>query len=294
MFGSVMLEVGIGLALVFTLMALIASALTELIAKWLGLRAKTLDSALKRMLGQTLRQKLKDHALIQSLTTDDQPTYIPPLAFARAAVDVLRQHGPTVPQNEKPALETLTRMLTRQPENPLKFLTDASLDQLKDLEEDVRVWFDSSMQSWTLKFRREAQQRAAWVSFALAIFLNVDAIRISTELYQNSSVRAVVMATAQTVVVQAPGSNEPDPNKQYKALSETLASLQLPIGWPQQITTPLLLESIPARMPGWILTALAVAPGAAFWFNLLRRLVDWRTMITPTQTKPELQSAASG
>ena len=50
MFNSVALDVVIGLVLFYLLYSLLATVLSELIATWLGLRARNLKEAIDRML----------------------------------------------------------------------------------------------------------------------------------------------------------------------------------------------------------------------------------------------------
>src|SRR3954447_2064782 len=70
--GSPALDLAIGLAFIFFLLATLASAIHELIASALGLRARTLEQGLRSMLedpskGWNLVDDFYDHELIRSL-----------------------------------------------------------------------------------------------------------------------------------------------------------------------------------------------------------------------------------
>src|SRR5262245_58130299 len=102
MFGSVILDVGVGLILIYLLLSLIASSICEGIASRLKTRSKLLDDALHNLLGNgtsnALIKCLYEHPLISSLyegTTYDAakrenklPSYIPARNFALAIMDL--------------------------------------------------------------------------------------------------------------------------------------------------------------------------------------------------------------
>lgn len=114
MFGSMVLEVAIGVIFVYLLLSLIVTAVTELISGWLKWRAKDLKAGLRRLLNSEQPDRwvnaLYDHPLIQGLTKDGGkaptdgasgkradgrgPSYIPSRTFAIALLDVLRDDNP--------------------------------------------------------------------------------------------------------------------------------------------------------------------------------------------------------
>ena len=72
MFGSKILEVAIGLVLVYLILALICSALSEWIARILALRSRTLEAGVRNLLNdlddaEGLAKRLYEHPLIRSL-----------------------------------------------------------------------------------------------------------------------------------------------------------------------------------------------------------------------------------
>src|SRR6266700_228292 len=104
MFGSVVLEVAIGLTLVYLLFSLICSAINEFIARLLKWRSKTLEDGIKSMLegltdaeGKSVANRIYDTPLIRGLIgkgkaltkTDLKPTYIPSRTFALALLDIV-------------------------------------------------------------------------------------------------------------------------------------------------------------------------------------------------------------
>ena len=101
LFGSSSLEVLIGVVLLFLVLAVIASAVTEIVGQVLGLRSQTLADGIQAMLfDKAARDRFYEHPLIKSLSHKGQldkllrrfprPSYIPSDVFARALLDVCR------------------------------------------------------------------------------------------------------------------------------------------------------------------------------------------------------------
>ena len=76
MFGSATLEVILGMIFIFLLMSVICSTINEWIASSLNLRAKTMQSGIRRLLedpdGKYLAKQFYDHPLIKGLSRDNQ------------------------------------------------------------------------------------------------------------------------------------------------------------------------------------------------------------------------------
>src|SRR5689334_25214643 len=69
MFGSVVLELALGVVFVFLLVSLLVSAATELIAAFMRWRATNLWKGLRAMLGDGVQEQLYQHPLIKTLIT---------------------------------------------------------------------------------------------------------------------------------------------------------------------------------------------------------------------------------
>src|SRR5688572_14404460 len=119
MFGSNILEIALGLTLIYTMFSLVCTAGNELIASVFRLRAKNLADGIRNLLNDTspatpgathasegslgsktsidagtLAQQFYDHPLIQGLYRRGQiPSYIPSRTFALALMDVILPSG---------------------------------------------------------------------------------------------------------------------------------------------------------------------------------------------------------
>jgi hypothetical protein len=72
---STVLEVAVGLVLVYFLFSTLCSAIQEGLAAWMGLRAKELEKAIVQLLGPEYQQELYDHPLISGMM---RPVIPPP------------------------------------------------------------------------------------------------------------------------------------------------------------------------------------------------------------------------
>jgi len=89
----VLLDVVIGVAFVYLLLALICTTANEWIAGARGLRAKTLQRGIGQLLGP-LADEFYRHPLIATLSQPgERPSYIPAHIFSSAVLDLLGRHA---------------------------------------------------------------------------------------------------------------------------------------------------------------------------------------------------------
>ena len=93
MFGSQILEVVIGLTLIYLVLSIGCSGIKEAIANLFSLRSKTLENAIRNMLKAgpaDYTSKLFQHPLIAGTAPEgEKPSYISSRLFAAALFDVL-------------------------------------------------------------------------------------------------------------------------------------------------------------------------------------------------------------
>ncbi len=108
MFGSDVLDIGIGMSLLFLMMSLIATAVREAIEGVMKSRSKDLEKGLREMLDDGkegnfdgLVGQIYKHALINSLyrgtlekaKKGDLPSYIPSQSFVSALLDIVEEQA---------------------------------------------------------------------------------------------------------------------------------------------------------------------------------------------------------
>jgi hypothetical protein len=123
----------------------------------------------------------------------------------------------------------------------------------------------------------------------VSAFLNVDSLAVGTTLWKDSSLRTAVSSAATEYAKQS-AENPSDQQKQANAVKalDALNKLNLPIGWQVAIQPNISLvpnDWVQSGQPvggtlwlekilGWIITGLAGAQGAPFWFDLLKKLTQ--------------------
>ena len=86
-------DVALGLILLYTVLSLFASVVKEWISTRLRLRAKNLENWIQTLIGADYAAKLYDHLLVSTLATEKKlSSYIGSATFASARVDLLA-HG---------------------------------------------------------------------------------------------------------------------------------------------------------------------------------------------------------
>lgn len=324
MFGSEILDVAIGLILVFLLLSLICSSAREAIETMLKSRAAGLERGISEMLGDRGRQDLVprfyQHPLIKSLfhgdykpgKTSNLPSYIPAQAFALAVMDLVKSAAPDVagiapaiPQTTTDSARTAAEFkqaVTLMPETSqlrgaLLPLMEVAGDDAKLARQSIENWYNAAMDRVSGWYKRQTQLIIAAIGFSIAAFMNVDAIAITRYLNTNQTERSVLTEHARRITEGQPSSSD-----------DVLGFLErqggLPLGWAVR-RQPFQSESDfrrdwrrPPDTPyGWLLktggilfTVFAVALGAPFWFDVLNRFMVIRSTVKPNEKSSEEKS----
>jgi hypothetical protein len=321
MFGSQILDVLIGLASVFLLLSLVATAVREAVEAVLKTRAVMLERGLRELLGDPtstgMVARFYGHPLIFSLYRRDfkpmpgwrllgrnLPTYIPSRNFSGALMDLAfrgQRPGPYAAFHTAPVLtvETLRRGVARLPNAQLRHAFLAAIDDargdLNAVRSNLEAWFDSSMDRVSGWYKRQTQLWLLLIGALLAGGLNVNTIEIAQHLWKDKTAREALVSRADLLQNDPSYRRASSDSSGVAALavppSRTLASLDLPIGW----------DHLPARdaaqtgrvnyllrlIAGILITTLAVTLGAPFWFDALNRIMVIRSTVKPHEKSPE-------
>jgi hypothetical protein len=288
MFGSNILDVGIGLVFLFLLLSLICSSANELIEGIIKKRAKDLECGIKELVGsggdKKFVERIYDHGLVNSLFRGSYstaprrrlPSYIPSRNFALALLSIAKD--PTVatslPQNVRSALDTFEKAASNDP---------------IELQKSVEDWYNSTMDRVSGWYKRRTQIFIFVLGAILAVYLNVDCIEYATRLSKDSSLRQSVVAMAQAYAKQDQNDQKGDPVEKIQANIKSLDGVGLPIGW-NEADKKDMIKAVKAHSLGWLLTALAVSLGAPFWFDTLNRLMVVRSTVKPHEKSDEESS----
>lgn len=306
--GSIILDVTLGLFLVFFVLSLAASALMSIIQKSIHLRARNLRTEIGRMLGDDRKvvDRFFAHPVITPATNGQPTDSIDAEEFITALARAILPKGA-----KGDPVANLPASIAALPDGPLKerlslIVSDefASRDQTIA---NLKIWFEKSMRGVSQAYTRLVHGVMYVIAAILVIGLNVNAVTIAETLYSDAGLRQTLAASAKDVADQdREGALSPD--TQLQALECVRAFGGFPIGWSgferllnMEPTNPgaceaflgkegsqalkdaarpktiqsfadvgSLLRDLPVLLLGWLITIIAVAQGAPFWFDLLR------------------------
>ncbi len=296
MFGLDMLDVAVGVAVIYLLLSFVASALAELAESYLKFRSKDLRRGIRELLQQSdekspLVQAFYEHPLVASLypggyKTGTLPSYIPARTFALAFLDIAADPEAaakkvTTAAGEVPVVgEKLKEIAER--------FTKSAAGDAEAARKEVEQWFDSSMDRVSGWFKRRTHRMMFAVGIVMAITLNIDSIRIIKYLNTNKAARQAIVNSAASISenVEQTGT----PKERLQANLDELDRYGLPVGWEfldddKSEYTPQWIWFL--RVLGWLMTAFAVSLGAPFWFDILNKIMVIRSTVKPREKSRE-------
>ncbi len=284
---STVLEVTIGLSFVFFVLSLVCSGVNEFLAAVLRLRSNTLRRGLTEMLGsRSEADELFSHAAIRSLYRGKRrPSYIPTERFTLAVLDRYLKDAAIGPSASKQKVtEALGQIRHTELRETLQLLwVDANHD-IAIFRANVEGWFNDTMQRVSGWYRRQTQYLLLALGILLAVTLNVNTVTLAQRLWTDAPFRAAVAEQAKAV--EPAGEAAADLQAAIEKIEEAYSRvdrLNLPMGWSGSVRP----SPWYAAIPGWLLTGMALAMGAPFWFDLLNKASGLRSAGTrPAPARP--------
>jgi hypothetical protein len=320
------LDLAIGLAFIFFLLATLAATIQEFIAAIWGLRARTLEQGLRSMLedpekGWKYVDAFYDHELIRSLYRTDPPDAVlkarnqtvkakPQAAElgrnARKTPSALkRTSGPSYlsprafalvavktlmpAADEKTgfdAADDLIRHLPGALQARLRPMVEQAQGDVAKLRTNLEAWFDDTMARVSGWYKRKTQIILLVIGVAVVVALNANTLAMGERIWKDDTVRAAVVAQASPTQGGGPASV-----RRLNTAADNVdqvAKVGIPMGW-RGAAVPRGVGAIALAVLGWLLTILAISLGAPFWFDTLSRLSRLRS-----SGKPETPLPASG
>lgn len=278
-----MVDVAIGLALVYFLMALLVTTMQEALAALLNQRGKTLRAGLLNMLegGGAVAQSLLAHPLVRSQARQGrEPSYLPAPLFSAALLDVLGAAGRwTVPP----------RALVEQlPDGALKAslrpIAARAAGDWAEFDRLLQGWFDATMERVSGWYKLGVRYWLFAIAAVLALGLNIDSFAVAKALWADPLLRTEVVAQAEAVrQAGAQGGDSKDLKARLEEL-DRLREARLPIGlgaavveWNRQSDGWARAGFVLVKLLGCLFTALAASLGAPLWFDLMNSLLRLRS-----------------
>lgn len=297
-----LLDVAIGVIFLFLVMSLIASAVMELIEIVLHYRSRDLYRGIKDLLGgdPAKLSKLYDHPLISNLFEGEHgiqvrkwwkqrglPPYIPARNFALALMSILDlpvdTATPADPAKSQPInVPDAIKNATAGVEKAVKTLIAAAANDAAKARENIEEWFNSSMDRVSGWYKQRTQIILVAIGILAAAVLNVDSIRVATELVRDRPLREATVAAAEEYAkADATTANASASQKLDDQLTK-LKKLGLPIGR-EPLPSENAFEWWLKKIAGILITAAAVTLGAPFWFDVLNKFIVVRSTVKPKE-----------
>ena len=225
------------------------------------------------------------------------PSYIDSDIFAISLLQVLRQyHGLDFDQENnflKPILERLNSLKKREKRQSLRrlfqtleLLAEKAILQKSDQpakaadwQQEIADWFDRSMLRSSGVYKRNSIGFALVLGMIIAVTVNVNSIAIFKSLYADPALNQAISNTAIMQIKTCQEKGKDDALSCLKTADKQLNLAQLsrlPLGWKADVWTETNLSQWFTTLLGWIISAIAIAQGAPFWFDLLNKVVNTR------------------
>jgi hypothetical protein len=279
------LEVAIGLILIYYILGAMVSLVTRIVMDALETRGAALQKYLKAMSGD----------MYLDLTNLPQIKALRPIRYAHWW-NVLGA-GTVAKKLERVPLETLvdaffdltgltargsleprelTDLIRKLPESQSKqaMLTwiNQGVTAVSELRERTSAYFAGMLNQAALTFRARARSFVILASIVVTLLFGTDSIQLARELWANAGLRALASQQAHLAVSQPDGVTNPS------TLITDLSAFSFRIGWWRLEYAPTFesmnewLAYVGLKLAGLAITAVAVSQGSSFWYDLLRKV----------------------
>jgi hypothetical protein len=298
---SAVLGVVVGIAFLFLLLSLVASAAGEVISTVFRLRASMLDRTVRALLTGVWAKKATTghpHAEKATALLEDprcrtgypgmqgkrpHPTYLATPTF----VDLIFKHfiepGSPDPVATQSALD---RLPVDGAGDMLRGLWADANHDVDAFRDHVGRWYDDAMDRLSGWYKRRLRLILFALGGLLAVGLNVSLLNVGKTLWADPIARESFIAQAKSTAapvspwttVSADAAKSTDAGKPVADVLTNYRSLTgqgLPLGWRSGASPKHPLGWV-AAIIGWLIVALGVSMGAPFWFDVLSKFANLR------------------
>lgn len=221
MLNSSILDIALGMVFLFVLISLLCSAVNEMIAQFLRMRARNLEEGLINLLqsgdGNKLADDLYKHPLINGLSKEGQkPSYIPPKNFALALMDIMTGNTGKLPSDNKALIETIEKQglfaKTEAGKSIILLLHEAGNDAEK-ARKNLEGWYNDAMDRVGGWYKQKTQIIIFIIALIVCTALNIDAIKISQTLWTDIALRQALVEAASSTDIAGLMAQQPAEQK---------------------------------------------------------------------------------
>jgi len=304
---SQVLEVAIGLFLVFYILGSIVSLITRWINEMLETRGVALEKYLKKIVGDQNLGDLIDlpqlkalrpiryknlFSVFGSVTEPKKIEKIPVATLVDAYFDMTGLTG-----SQDLNLLQLAELVDKLPDSEGKQAFIRWINQgvttIAELRKRTTDYFTGLLDQAAATFKANARSFVIMLSLGITVLFGTDSIQLVKTLWTNAELRALATAKAEMVVQQEGADASIDD------LIEELGDLTIKIGWWQTerpATSASAMEwtwFVVLKVLGLGLTATAVSQGSSFWYDLLKKLTAPATSMSSSTSTGEGSSSST-
>ncbi len=287
------LDIITGLIVVYVSLSIVCTAVNELIAGWLNLRAAHLKECIDNFMGSASEKSVENdffsHAIIQSLCRRKgpgrkrYPSYISSRTFAIVMMDILKKRTRDVDPGGAD-MDKMIESLDKDSElkSILKVLWQESGGDMKKFRARLESWYDNVMGRVVGWYKRKMQLITLCVAIVIVAATNADTIQIIKSMSNDPALRNSLVTQAQILVNERHDMPSQAVSSRLEQINARLDNLGIPLGWHHDnkhhknaVYKDLLVETI-NKIAGLFITVFAVSLGAPFWFDILNRLMNLR------------------
>lgn len=308
--GSSIIEVGVGLVLVYLLLSLLVSQINNILKNLLNVRGEVYQQELGRLLRDSeLQVAILNHPAVNMLREAIDGIAVKNISsslLTNVLIDLIAGNGETIEMLEGLTNSELVDQIIKSVDNPdlqeqLYGVLRTARD-LQDAKDKIAQWFETGLNRAHEVYTRRMQLLSFLCGAILAILLNVDTLYVAQALWNDPVLRQAAVEAANNTydTTMDPEGTSDDLQGSIEAAQDTmdvLLGLRLPIGWYNlaldervnatdlvnpETDTRNLWNILPGGNEGWLglliakivgllMTTIAVMQGAPFWFDLLRR-----------------------
>jgi hypothetical protein len=206
-------------------------------------------------------------------------------------------------------------------------------NELELVRNNIEEWFNNTMNRLTGWYKRRCLITTLLVGILLASIVNVDSINLITRLWREPDLRIAILSNIETILTQENSASTG--LGQLAAIQQQFSEISLPVGWlgspislsSDQVTNlPVTCTLFPLQenqlygilisgecyqiinspqvtdLTGWLIklagiliSGAAASPGASFWFDILKKIINVRLSgAKPSESKTKAIAANLG
>lgn len=212
---SVLLDVVIGLLLIFLVFSIVVSGISEWFAQACGRRGFFLRLGMQRLIDdESVFRRVLHHPLVGSLyrqraAQGRPPSYVSPNNFALALADVLLARAGSNAEGNPSNRLTVASLRDALAAPALKSspvsvsllpILDRAGDNLENAMNGVEAWFNGAMDRVGGWYKARTQKMLFVIGLVVAALCNVDSIEIIAALNRSTALRVSLVKVAESTV----------------------------------------------------------------------------------------------